>query len=61
MRAIRIAGNLLGPVTVAVALFAFGCLLAVPVAIQYYQSTREYVATAEVGSTPKPSIALPSR
>jgi hypothetical protein len=35
--------------SVAVSFFAFGCLLAVPVAIQYYQSTRNYVATAEVG------------
>jgi hypothetical protein len=34
---------------VAVVLSAFGCLLAVPVAVHYYQSTREYVATAEVG------------
>jgi hypothetical protein len=25
-----------------------GCFLAIPVAIKYYQSTREYVATAEV-------------
>jgi hypothetical protein len=33
---------------VAVVLSAFGCLLAVPVAVNYYQSTREYVATAEV-------------
>jgi hypothetical protein len=49
MRNIRIAGNLLGAMTIAVALSASGCLLAVPVAIQYYQSTREYVATAEVG------------
>ena len=35
---------------VAVALSVTGCvLLAVPVAIKYYQSTREYVATAEIG------------
>ena len=40
----------LGSMIVAVALSVTGCvLLAVPVAIKYYQSTREYVATAEVG------------
>jgi hypothetical protein len=38
-----------GLMLVAVVLSASGCLLAVPVAINYYQSTREYVATAEVG------------
>ena len=41
--------NPLGIMTVAVALSAIGCFLAISVAIQYYQSTREYVATAEVG------------
>jgi len=49
MSNIRVMGKLSASMTVAVALFAFGCLLAVPMAIQYYQSTREYVATAEVG------------
>lgn len=43
------ARNLLESMTVAVALSAIGCLLAIPVAVQYYQSTRDYVATAEVG------------
>ncbi|MGH7833038.1 MAG: hypothetical protein ACREQK_05295 [Candidatus Binatia bacterium] len=37
-----------GLMLVMVVLSAFGCLLAVPVAVHYYQSTREYVATAEV-------------
>lgn len=39
-----------GSMMVAAALSVTGCvLLAVPVAIKYYQSTREYVATAEIG------------
>jgi hypothetical protein len=36
-------------ITIALGFFAPGCFLAIPAAIQYYQSTREYVATAEVG------------
>ncbi len=49
MRNSIIKRNCPGLMAFAVALFSFGCLLAVPVAIQYYQSTRNYVATAEVG------------
>ena len=41
--------KLLGSITLGAALSAMGCFLAIPVAIMYYQSTREYVATAEVG------------
>ena len=43
------AQKLLGSITLGAALSAMGCILAIPVAIMYYQSTREYVATAEVG------------
>ncbi len=48
MRNSIIRRSLPGLMAVAGAVFAFGCLLAVPAAIQYYQSTRNYVATAEV-------------
>jgi hypothetical protein len=40
--------TLLGWITLGVALSAIGCFLAIPVAIMYYQSSREYVATAQV-------------
>ena len=49
MRNSIIGRNFPALMSVAVALSAFGCLLAVPAAIQYYQSTRNYVATAEFG------------
>ena len=41
--------TLLGSIILVVALSAIGCFLAIPVAIMYYQSSREYVATAQVG------------
>ena len=50
MRNMTCAGNLLWLATIAVTFSALRCLLAVPVAIQYYQSTRDYVATAEVST-----------
>ena len=46
--------TLLGSMAVAVALSAIGCLLVIPVAIQYYQITREYVDTAEVSANAYP-------
>ena len=49
MGKITTAQKLLGSITLGATLSAMGCILAVPVAIKYYQSTREYVATAEVG------------
>lgn len=49
MRSSIIKRSFPGLISVAAALVAFGCLLAVPAAIQYYQSTRNYVATAEMG------------
>ncbi len=49
MRISIVSRNVPGWITVALAFFAFGCVLAVPVAIQYYQSMKNYVATAEVG------------
>ena len=50
MAKIKSIRRFLGSMMVAVALSVTGCvLLAVPVAIKYYQSTREYVATAEIG------------
>ena len=49
MRKIMNTRNFLASITLGAALSAMGCFLAIPVAIMYYQSTREYVATAEVG------------
>ena len=49
MGKITTAQKLLGSIILGAALSAMGCFLAIPVAIMYYQSTREYVATAEVG------------
>jgi hypothetical protein len=49
MKKVRTAQKLLGSIAFGAALSTMGCFLAIPVAIKYYQSTREYVATAEVG------------
>jgi hypothetical protein len=49
MKKVRTAQKLFGLIAFGAALSAMGCFLAIPVAIKYYQSTREYVATAEVG------------
>ncbi|MGE5219638.1 MAG: hypothetical protein ACM3SP_21765 [Chloroflexota bacterium] len=48
MKRNKTAQTLSGSMFIALVFSTAGCLLAVPVAIQYYQSTREYVATAEV-------------
>ena len=50
MKKIMNTRNFIASITLGAALSVTGCvLLAVPVAIKYYQSTREYVATAEIG------------